>query len=108
MIWLRRHLSCRIDCVTAELRKSGLSFVGDIPWGTHFCHFYETKDDLLNTIVPYLKAGLENNEACIWAIRESLDEEEVQAALRLGIADVDGYLANGRLEIVSYAELAIE
>ena len=29
--------------MTTELRKTNISVVGDIPWGTHFCHFYETK-----------------------------------------------------------------
>lgn len=25
--------------------------IGDVPWGTHFCCFYETKQDLLDTLV---------------------------------------------------------
>ena len=25
------------------LRRSGIGAVGDIPWGTHFCHFYRKK-----------------------------------------------------------------
>ena len=39
-----------------DLRKTGISVVGDVPWGTHFCYFYETKQDLLDTLVPYFKA----------------------------------------------------
>jgi len=42
-----------------DLRKTGISIVGDVPWGTHFCYFYETKQDLLDILVPYFKAGLE-------------------------------------------------
>ena len=45
-----------------KLRPSGIEGVGDMPWGTHFCLFYETKDDLLNVLLRYFKAGLENNE----------------------------------------------
>jgi hypothetical protein len=45
--------------MAVALRKSGIGFLGDIPWGTHFCHFFETKDDLLETLLPYFKAGLE-------------------------------------------------
>jgi len=33
--------------VSPALWKSGIDVVGDMPWGAHFCHFYETKDDLL-------------------------------------------------------------
>jgi hypothetical protein len=38
-----------------ELRKTGIGVVGDVPWGTHFFLFHETKDDLLDTLVPYSK-----------------------------------------------------
>ena len=30
-----------------SLRKSGIDIIGDMPWGTHFCQFYQTKEDLL-------------------------------------------------------------
>src|SRR6266404_1981678 len=30
------------------------------PWGAHLCLFYETKQDLLEMVVPYLKAGFES------------------------------------------------
>jgi hypothetical protein len=40
--------------------------IGDIPWATHFCHYYKTKQHLLSALVPYFKAGLQNNEYCIW------------------------------------------
>ena len=48
--------------MASELRRTGISVVGDVPWGTHVCHFYETKQDLLDTLVPYFKAGLESKE----------------------------------------------
>jgi hypothetical protein len=32
-----------ITANTCELRKTGVDVVGDIPWGTHFCLFYDTK-----------------------------------------------------------------
>ena len=54
--------------MTNELRKSGIEIVGDVPWGIHFCHFYETKQDLFDILIPYFKTGLENNEFCVWVI----------------------------------------
>jgi hypothetical protein len=50
-------------------RNSGIDAAGAIPWGTHFCLFYETKSDLIEFLIPYFKAGLEDNELCIWATR---------------------------------------
>ena len=49
-----------------KLRKSGIDIIGDISWGTHFCQFYQTKEDLMDMLIPYFKAGLENNEFCLW------------------------------------------
>jgi len=48
-----------------ELRDTGLNAVGEVPWGSHFCIFYETKQDLLEILVPYFKAGVKNNELCV-------------------------------------------
>ena len=28
---------------TTEIRKTGLDVVGQMPWGTHICLFYQTK-----------------------------------------------------------------
>ncbi len=85
-----------------ELRRSGIDIVGDIPWGTHFCHFYETKDDLLDILIPYFKAGLENNEFCLWIISPPRSEEEMRRALRQAIPGVDQRLAAGDIEILPH------
>ena len=52
-----------------DLRKTGISVIGDVPWSSHFCSFYETKVDLLDILVPYFKAGLEDNEFCVCGFR---------------------------------------
>jgi PAS domain S-box-containing protein len=88
--------------MTTELRKTGISVVGDIPWGTHFCHFYETKEDLLDILIPYFKAGLENNEFCVWVVADPLGEEGARDALRRAIPDADRYLGAGHIEIVPH------
>src|ERR1700731_2003231 len=62
--------------IDTELRKTGIGVVGDVPWGTHFFMFYETKEDLLDTLVPYFKAGLETGEFCFWLVSEPLTEEK--------------------------------
>ena len=59
-----------IQPVDTQLRKTGIGMVGDVPWGTHFFMFYETKEDLLDTLVPYFRAGLEAGELCLWAVSE--------------------------------------
>jgi PAS domain S-box-containing protein len=92
--------------MATELRKTGISVVGDIPWGTHFCYFYETKQDLLDILAPYFKVGLENNEFCLWIISNSelLTMQEATSALRKALPDLDRYLADGRIEVVAHDE----
>jgi PAS domain S-box-containing protein len=83
-----------------KLRNSGIDSIGNIPWGTHSCQFYKTKEDLMDTLVPYFKAGLENNELCIWIISEPLNIEEVKKALKRAVPDFDIYLEKGQIEII--------
>src|SRR6266704_1667494 len=88
--------------VMMELRPTGIGAVSDMPWGKHFCHFYETKEDLLDTLVPYFKAGLDNNECCLWVICEPLNEADATNALRTAVPGIDKHLSAGDIEIVSH------
>ena len=72
-----------------SLRKSGIDVIGDVPWGTHFCQFYQTKEDLMEILVPYFKSGLENNELCVWVISQPLEVGKAKEALRGVIPDFD-------------------
>ena len=87
-----------------NLRKSGIDIIGDVPWGTHFCQFYQTKEDLTEILVPYFKTGLENNEFCMWVTSQPLEVEEAEKALRKAVPDVDVYLEKGQIRIISYID----
>jgi hypothetical protein len=93
-----------------EFRKTGISPVGAIPWGAHFCCFYETTQDLLDILVPYFKAGLENNEFDLWVISNSelLTVPEAISALRKAVPDLDRHLAERRIEVVGHDEWFLE
>jgi hypothetical protein len=84
-----------------EMRKTGVDVVGDVPWGMHFCLFYETRADLLDTLVSYCKAGLENREFCLWVVAEPLREEDAKQALERTVPDLEQHLADQSIEIVS-------
>ncbi len=87
-----------------ELRKSGIDLIGDVPWGTHFCQFYQTKEDLIDILVPYFKEGLENNEFCMWVTSEPLSADEAENAMRNALPEVDRYFKNGQIEIIPYSD----
>jgi DNA-binding CsgD family transcriptional regulator len=88
------------DPPDAVMRKTGIRVMGDMPWGTHICVFYETKEDLLDTCVTYFEPGLESNEFCIWAVSDPITQEDAKDFLRRAIADFDRYMAAGQMEIV--------
>jgi len=72
----------------------------NLSYGTHFCQFYRSREDLVEVLVPYLKRGLENNEACIWVASPPLDAEHATAALEKGTRGLSDYIASGQMEII--------
>jgi C4-dicarboxylate-specific signal transduction histidine kinase len=90
-----------MSAIATEMRETGIDVVGHMPWGTHFCLFYETKVDLLDTLVSYCKSGLESKEFCLWIVAEPLTIQEAVDALKDAVADLDQYLADSSIEVVS-------
>ncbi len=86
----------------AKLRTVGIDIIGKVPWGTHICQFYKTKEDLFDILVPYFKAGLQNNEFCIWITSSPLIEIEVKKTMKKVIPNFDQYIQRGQMEIIPY------
>jgi PAS domain S-box-containing protein len=86
------------------LRRTGIEVVGEVPWGTHFCQFYETGRDLVETLVPYFREGLLANEFCMWVTAEPLKKAQAKAALKKAVPDLDRRIKNGQVEILDYTE----
>ncbi len=82
--------------------NSGIEAVGTVPWGTHFCQFYETADDLADTLVPFFKAGLDNGERCMWVTARPLRAADAVDALRNAVPDLDRRLARGQIEVIDH------
>ena len=87
-----------------ELRNSGIDVIGGVHWGTHFCQFYKTIQDLIDILVPYFKAGLESNEFCMWVTSEPLMVAEAEEAMRGAVSAFDEYMRQGQIEIIPYNE----
>lgn len=87
-----------------RLRYTGIDILGDAPWGTHFCNFFYSKQDLLETLVPYFKAGLENNEFCLWITSDPVSVDDALASLRDGIPLLEQYLTSKAIEVLPHAD----
>lgn len=85
-------------------RDSGITIVGDLPWGSHFCQFYRTREDILNILVPYFIAGLKNNETCVWVTSDFLTTQEAINAMEERTPDFSPYLSREQIEIFPYTD----
>jgi PAS domain S-box-containing protein len=96
--------------VAPELRNTGISVVGEVPWGTHFCSFYETKQDLLDILIPFFKTGLEQHEFCFWIISDSelLTVPEARNAFQEVLPDLDQYLGQKSIEFAGHDWFLVE
>jgi two-component sensor histidine kinase/PAS domain-containing protein len=83
------------------LSPSGLKAVPHIQWGSHLAHFFGAGDELRDVLVPYFKAGLENNERCLWVTGAALNAEHARSALRAAIPDLDRRERDKQIEIAN-------
>jgi DNA-binding CsgD family transcriptional regulator len=94
--------------MASELRRIGIAPLRDIAWGTHLCCFVRTTKDLLALVTPYIKAGLESREYCIWVLSGGLTKNLAAAALRRVIPDLDRHLGQRSLDIVAARDWYLE
>lgn len=90
--------------IPVQFRDTGIDAVGVVPWGTHFCVFYESKADLVDLLVPYFKAGLDNDEFCMWVTSEPLKALEARDALATTVPDLDELWARGAIELLEHSD----
>jgi DNA-binding CsgD family transcriptional regulator len=85
-----------------------LEEIGSLAWGSHLCLFYETKNDLLEAMVPFFRQGLENHEYCLWVSVSPLTMEEARQGLSQRIPGAERYFEEGQLELVSHTDLYLK
>lgn len=57
-----------------------------------------------DVLVPYLRAGIENNEQCLWVTGQAFDAEHARSALRPAVPDLEVRERNKQIEIVNGSE----
>jgi hypothetical protein len=80
--------------------RLGISGVETVAWGIHFCLFYRSLAELRQLIVPYVQAGLEDGECCMWIPALPLTQSEALRDLEEVIPDAEGYSKNEQLQII--------
>jgi DNA-binding CsgD family transcriptional regulator len=90
------------EAADPSLRPTYIPVLGSMPWGTHFCLFYETQDDLIEAVIPFMKAGVESKEYCLWVVSKPLTTSQAASALRH--ASLSRFLTDRTLEIIPARE----
>ncbi|MGA9138637.1 MAG: MEDS domain-containing protein [Methanocella sp.] len=85
-------------------RESGIDVIGDVPWGSHLCLFYQTGDDLSEVLVSFFQAGLRNNEFCMCVTSGPVNAKAMKQQMREAIPDFDDRVDKGQIEIVPHTE----
>jgi len=85
-----------------EIEKSKIYNLLDVPWGTHLCQFYRTKEELLEILIPYLEIGLKNNEFCTWITSDFFNEEDAIKAIIRAFPNIRKYLKIIQIKIIPY------
>jgi PAS domain S-box-containing protein len=87
-----------------HVTRSGLLGIDRIPLGIHACHFYGDREQLIAALVPYLAAGLRENERCIWITAQPLPAPAAIEALRPAWHAVEETIQSGGLRILDFDE----
>jgi PAS domain S-box-containing protein len=83
---------------------SGLEVLPHLEWGSHLAHFFKGGHELGDVLVPYFKAGLENNEQCLWVTGKAFNAEDARSALRAAVPDLDKRERDAQIEIANGGE----
>jgi hypothetical protein len=85
------------------LRCSGITSVGDLPWGAHFCYWYRGRADLLGLLMPFFATGLLDNEQCLWVTSEPLTAQDAGDQLLARSPQLRTHLTSGQIGIVDHS-----
>lgn len=89
---------------TQTFTNCGLPGVAQVPFGTHMCHFYRDREELVAALVPFFVAGVRNNERCMWVTAEPLNSADARLELQKAGIDVDAATRSGALTIRDYSQ----
>lgn len=80
----------------------GLEPARHIPWGAHRCLFYRSTAEVAQVTAAYMRAGLQEQELCVWVTTAPLTPRLAHEALERAGCDAAGSVRSGQLHIVPH------
>lgn len=65
----------------------------------HTALFYANEEEYLDIVIPYIRAGLKDNEFVMWVVPETLKVQDAQACLSGEINDLGYYIEKEQIAI---------
>ena len=87
---------------------SGIPAIGAIPWGGHICQFYRSESDLLDVLIPYFVAGLQNREKCLWITAQPLPAAAARDAIVRAWPEARRCIESGQLLVIDHDDWYLE
>ena len=85
--------------VKSHLTHCGIPGLGAVPYGLHVCHFYSSRLELLDALIPYFESGVSKNEQCIWIASAPLGITEIKIELAK-FRHLEKAVSTGQLQII--------
>jgi hypothetical protein len=85
---------------SVHVTECGIPGIEAVPYGTHLCHFYSQRQELVDGVLAYFRAGVENNERCIWVASDPLPAAEARAEILKRMPALMDALKSGQLQVV--------
>lgn len=78
----------------ANQSKALPAVLADIKHGSHICAFYETDEDLIDLVIPFLTSRANRHELCVWMMPDSVsDEARIRTSATLAERGIEPYRA---------------
>jgi hypothetical protein len=84
--------------------ECGIPGIKLVPYGIHLCHLYQEREELLDSLMPYFKAGLRLGDRCLWITAPPLTALEARAEMAKLLPDLDAILRDGHLRIIDASD----
>ena len=82
--------------------NTGITAISKVDRGTHICHFFKGREDLTDVIIPFIRAGLVDNEKCILLTSDLLERNDVYRELNITVTDTNDYINSGQLVVADH------
>jgi hypothetical protein len=93
---------------SVRVTDSGIPGVGKVSWGKHICQLYRSKTDLIQSIIPFLVAGLRNNERCMFGAGMPLYADELKKELAKAHPRFQQCLDKGQITVFDHHEWYVD